>query len=93
MLSLSVLLSTGSRQQNLIHTACRRGYKYLSAAATLYKEAIALKVKDLLEQLTEFDPDSEVAIYDDDNDRMLDVSCRDNDDADDSNPPRVLIFC
>lgn len=92
MLSLSVLLSTDSRQQNLIHTACRRGYKYLSAAATLYKEAIALKVKDLLEQLTEFDPDSEVAIYDDDG-RMLDVSCIDNDDADDSNPPRVLIFC
>ena len=52
-----------------------------------------MKVKDLLEQLTEFDPDSEVAVYDDDNDRMLDVSCIDNDDADDSNPPRVLIFC
>ena len=51
-----------------------------------------MKVKDLLEQLTEFDPDSEVAIYDDDG-RMLDVSCIDNDDADDSNPPRVLIFC
>ena len=52
-----------------------------------------MKIKDLLEQLREFDPESEVAIYDDDNDRMLDVSCIDSDDADDSNPPRVLIFC
>ena len=32
-----------------------------------------MKVKDLLEQLTEFDPDSEVAIYDDDNDRNMHI--------------------
>ena len=36
-----------------------------------------MKVKDLVKQLMEYDEDSEVVIYEDDNDRMYDVICID----------------
>lgn len=52
-----------------------------------------MKIKDIIDQLTKFDPDSDVAIYDDDNDRVLDIGAIDEDDADEENPPRVFIFC
>ena len=41
-----------------------------------------MKVKDLVKQLMEYDEDSEVVIYEDDNDRMYDVICIDEDEDD-----------
>lgn len=51
-----------------------------------------MKVKDILAQLSDFSPESDIFVYDDDNDRVLDIACVAEDDADESNPPRVFVF-
>lgn len=43
-----------------------------------------MRVKDLILQLMEYDENSEVIIYDDDNDRALEVACVDADEGDKS---------
>lgn len=50
-------------------------------------------VKDLIRQLMNFEENSEVIIYDDDNDRTLEIACVDIDEDDESNKsPRVMII-
>ena len=43
-----------------------------------------MRVKDLILQLMEYDENSEVIIYGDDNDRTLEVACVDADEGDES---------
>lgn len=43
-----------------------------------------MRVKDLIVQLMEYDENSEVIVYDDDNDRTLEVACVDADEGDES---------
>lgn len=43
-----------------------------------------MRVKDLIVQLMEYDENSEVIVYDDDNDRTLEVACVDADKGDES---------
>lgn len=52
-----------------------------------------MKISDLIKQLMEFDSESEVVIYDDDNDRTYEVRCVDADEGDESDEnPQVLII-
>ena len=52
-----------------------------------------MRVKDLILQLMEYDENSEVIIYDDDNDRTLEVACVDVDEGDESDEnPQVMII-
>ena len=41
-----------------------------------------MKVKDLIKQLIEFEQESEIVVYDDDNDRTLHIVCVDADKCD-----------
>ena len=43
-----------------------------------------MRVKDLIVQLMEYNENSEVIVYDDDNDRILEVACVDADEGDES---------
>jgi len=52
-----------------------------------------MKVNELKKMLNQFNEEAEVYIYDDDNDRQLPIAAVDEDDADESNIPSVLIFC
>jgi len=50
-------------------------------------------VKDLIRQLMEFEENSEVVVYDDDNDRTLKIVCVDADEGDESDEsPQVIII-
>lgn len=52
-----------------------------------------MTVKDLIRQLMNFEENSEVIIYDDDNDRTLEIACVDIDEDDESDKsPRVMII-
>lgn len=52
-----------------------------------------MRVKDLIVQLMEFDENSEVIVYDDDNDRVLEITCVDADEGDESDEdPQVMII-
>ena len=52
-----------------------------------------MTVKDLIRQLMDFEENSEVIIYDDDNDRVLEIACVDADEGDESNEsPQVMII-
>ena len=52
-----------------------------------------MTVNELIEILSQFNGEASVYIYDDDNDRTLMISAIDEDDADESDIPGVLIFC
>lgn len=43
-----------------------------------------MRVKDLIVQLMEYNENSEVIVYDDDNDRILEVACVDADEGEES---------
>lgn len=52
-----------------------------------------MTVKDLIRQLMEFEENSEVIVYDDDNDRTLQIACVDTDEGDESDEePQVMII-
>lgn len=54
-----------------------------------------MTVKDLIRQLMEFEENSEVIVYDDDNDndRTLQIACVDADEGDESDEaPQVMII-
>lgn len=51
-----------------------------------------MKVKDVKAMLADFDDEADISVYDDDNDRVLDIACVAEDEADESEPPRVFIF-
>lgn len=52
-----------------------------------------MRVKDLIVQLMEFDENSEVIVYDDDNDRVLEIACVDADEGDELHEdPQVMII-
>ena len=52
-----------------------------------------MTVKDLIRQLMDFEENSEVIIYDDDNDRALEIACVDADEGDESDEsPQVMII-
>lgn len=52
-----------------------------------------MTVKDLIRQLMEFEENSEVIVYDDDNNRTLQIACVDADESDESNEePQVMII-
>lgn len=52
-----------------------------------------MKVNDLIKQLMEFDGKSEIIVYDDDNDRVLEIACIDVDEGDESDEaPQVMII-
>ena len=52
-----------------------------------------MTVKDLIRQLMDFEENSEVIIYDDDNDRVLEIACVDTDEGDESDEsPQVMII-
>ena len=52
-----------------------------------------MTVKDLIRQLMDFEENSEVIIYDDDNDRVLEIACVDADEGDESDEsPQVMII-
>ena len=52
-----------------------------------------MTVKDLVRQLMDFEEDSEVIIYDEDNDRTLQIACIDADEGDESDEsPQVMII-
>lgn len=59
----------------------------------LWKGKKNMRVKDLIAQLMEFDENSEVIVYDDDNDRVLEIACVDADEGDESDEdPQVMII-
>ena len=52
-----------------------------------------MTVKDLIKQLMDFEENSEVIIYDDDDDRFFEIACVDADEGDKSDElPQVLII-
>ena len=52
-----------------------------------------MTVKDLIRQLMDFEENSKVIIYDDDNDRVLEIACVDADEGDESDEaPQVMII-
>ncbi len=52
-----------------------------------------MTVSELIERLSQFNGEAKVYVYDDDNDRTLLIAAVDEDDADESDNPSVLIFC
>ena len=56
------------------------------------KEKI-MRIKDLIEQLSTYEENSEVIIYDDDNDREYEIAAIDEDEGDESdNDPQIMII-
>lgn len=56
------------------------------------KEKI-MRIKDLIEQLSMYEENSEVIIYDDDNDREYEIAAIDADEGDESdNDPQIMII-
>lgn len=56
------------------------------------KEKI-MRIKDLIEQLSTYEENSEVIIYDDDNDREYEIAAIDADEGDESdNDPQIMII-
>lgn len=51
-----------------------------------------MRVKDLIAQLIEFDENSEVIVYDDDNDRVLEIACVDADEGDESDEDQQVMI-
>jgi hypothetical protein len=52
-----------------------------------------MRVMDLIQQLMGFDANSEVIVYNDDNDRTFKIACIDVDEGDESNEnPQVMII-
>lgn len=56
------------------------------------KEKI-MRIKDLIEQLSTYEENSEVIIYDEDNDREYEIAAIDADEGDESdNDPQIMII-
>ena len=52
-----------------------------------------MRIKDLIEQLSMYEENSEVIIYDDDNDREYEIAAIDADEVDESdNDPQIMII-
>lgn len=52
-----------------------------------------MTVKNLIRRLMDFEENSEVIIYDDDNDRVLEIACVGADEGDESDEsPQVIII-
>lgn len=52
-----------------------------------------MRIKDLIEQLSTYEENSEVIIYDDDNDREYEIVAIDEDEGDESdNDPQIMII-
>ena len=52
-----------------------------------------MRIKDLIEQLSTYEENSEVIIYDDDNDREYEIAAIDEDEGDESdNDPQIMII-
>ena len=52
-----------------------------------------MRIKDLIEQLSTYEENSEVIIYDDDNDREYEIVAIDTDEGDESdNDPQIMII-
>ena len=52
-----------------------------------------MRIKDLIEQLSTYEENSEVIIYDDDNDREYEIADIDEDEGDESdNDPQIMII-
>lgn len=52
-----------------------------------------MRIKDLIEQLSTYEENSEVIIYDDDNDREYEIAAIDADEVDESdNDPQIMII-
>ena len=49
-----------------------------------------MKIKDLIEQLSTYEENSEVIIYDDDNDREYEIDADEGDESD--NDPQIMII-
>lgn len=58
-----------------------------------YKTKENMRIKDLIEQLSTYEENSEVIIYDDDNDREYEIAAIDEDEGDESdNDPQIMII-
>lgn len=58
-----------------------------------YKTKKNMRIKDLIEQLSTYEENSEVIIYDDDNDREYEIAAIDEDEGDESdNDPQIMII-
>ncbi len=52
-----------------------------------------MRIKDLIEQLSMYEENSEVIIYDGDNDREYEIAAIDADESDESdNDPQIMII-
>ena len=52
-----------------------------------------MRIKDLIEQLSMYEENSEVIIYDDNNDREYEIATIDADEVDESdNDPQIMII-
>lgn len=51
-----------------------------------------MTVDQLVKSLIQYNPDAEITLYDDENDRDYDVLCVDEDEGDESDNPQVLIM-
>ena len=51
-----------------------------------------MTVDQLVKSLMQYNPDAEITLYDDENDRGYDVLCVDEDKGDESDIPQVLIM-
>lgn len=52
-----------------------------------------MRIKDLIEQLSTYEENSDVIIYDDDNDREYEIAAIDADEGDESdNDPQIMII-
>ena len=51
-----------------------------------------MTVDQLVKYLIQYNPDAEITLYDDENDRDYDVLCVDEDEGDESDNPQVLIM-
>lgn len=51
-----------------------------------------MKIKDLIAQLSKYNPDAHVVVYDDDNDRTLSITCVcDDDDVEDLTQVLIIV--
>lgn len=58
-----------------------------------YKTKKNMRIKDLIEQLSMYEENSEVIIYDDDKDREYEIAAIDADEGDESdNDPQIMII-
>lgn len=65
----------------------------MSTETLEYYKTKNMRIKDLIEQLSTYEENSEVIIYDDDNDREYEIAAIDEDEGDESdNDSQIMII-